>query len=46
LIDATTTGYFNKGMKMLLVLAIWGIVIPHLLFLKDLINGVSCSLKL
>ena len=41
-IDASTKGFLNITMKCCLVFAIWGIVIPHLLFLKELINAFSC----
>jgi hypothetical protein len=37
-IDNTTEGAPNYIIKSCLVLAIWGIVIPHLLFLKELMN--------
>ena len=32
-------------MKAVLVLAIWGVVIPHLLFLKYLLNAVACEIS-
>ena len=41
-INKTTKGIYNVTMKCLLIMAVWGIIIPHLLFLKELMEKTAC----